>query len=121
MTSLEMIRSPADFAALQRGGRSRAHPLLLLRYRRNDLDSTRYGISTARRIGGAVVRNRLRRQLRAILREVGQRVEPGWDVLIVVRSAAAGVRQLELEAALMRLLAVAGLLPAVSNADGGRP
>jgi ribonuclease P protein component len=104
-----MIRSATDFARLQQEGRSRAHPLLLLRYRRNDLDRTRYGISTARRIGSAVVRNRLRRQLRALLRRCDPDVSGGWDVLIVVRGAAAGVRQPELEAALTQLLAGARL------------
>lgn len=109
LAPLEMIRSATDFARLQQQGRSRAHPLLLLRYHRNDLDRTRYGLSTARRIGPAVVRNRLRRQLRALLRQLGPDIAVGWDVLIVVRAAAAGARQSDLEAALVKLLAAAGL------------
>lgn len=109
MAPLEMIRSATDFARLQQEGRSRSHPLLLLRYRRNDLDRTRYGISTARRIGTAVLRNRIRRRLRSVLRELGPTVSPGWDVLIVVRAAAAGARQADLENALGRLITSSGL------------
>jgi ribonuclease P protein component len=105
-----MIRSATDFARLQQEGRSRAHPLLLVRYRRNDLDCTRYGISTARRIGSAVVRNRLRRQIRALLRQFDAHIDTGWDVLIVARGAAVGVHYNELGTAMAQLLAGARLM-----------
>lgn len=107
--SLEMITSVADFAALQAGGRSRAHPLLVLRYRANDLGRARYGISTSRRIGGAVVRNRIRRRLREILRRDSRRIAAGWDLLLVARPAASAASQAELALALDRLVANAGL------------
>lgn len=107
--SLEMIRSVADFAALQSAGRSRSHPLLVLRYRRNDVARTRYGISTGRRLGNAVARNRVRRRLREILRHEQPRVAVGWDILLVCRPAAANASQAELAGALARTLAGAGL------------
>jgi ribonuclease P protein component len=108
--SLTMIRSAADFAALQTGSRSRAHPLLVLRYRRNDVEPTRFGISTGRKLGNAVVRNRVRRRLRTVLRSMSGRLAMGWDVLIVARPAAATATQAELGAALERLMVGARLL-----------
>jgi ribonuclease P protein component len=105
-----MLSSTVAFRAIQTDSRSRSHPLLLLRYRGNDLERTRYGISTGRRIGSAVVRNRLRRRLRTVLRALDGRVARGWDVLIVTRAAAADARQVDLEAALTQLLRTAGLL-----------
>lgn len=113
---LNMIRSPLDFQALQAGSRSRSHHLLALRYRRNDLDATRYGISTGRRIGPAVVRNRVRRRLRTILRGMAGRIPPGWDVLIVARPGAANASQLELAQGLERLLRSAGILRSTDDA-----
>lgn len=110
MGSLEMLRSAADFAALQAQSRGRAHPLMLLRFRRNDIERTRYGMSTGRRVGAAVVRNRVRRRLRSILRRLDGQVEQGWDVLIVCRPAAAVATEQELELGLRRLMAAAGLL-----------
>lgn len=112
MAGLEMLRSTVDFRSLQAGSRSRAHPLLLLRYRRNELDRTRYGISTGRRIGPAVVRNRIRRRLRTILRALDGRTERGWDVLVIARAGAGDATQVEFEQALIRLLTGAGLLTA---------
>jgi ribonuclease P protein component len=108
--SLDMIRSAVDFRAMQAQSRSRTHPLLLLRYRRNDLDRTRYGISTGRRVGTAVARNAVRRRLRTVLRRLDADVERGFDVLVIARQPAAAASQAELETALLRLLANAGLL-----------
>lgn len=120
MATLEMISSAVTFKAIQTDSRSCAHPLLLLRYRRNDLDRTRFGISTGRRVGSAVVRNRVRRRLRTALRRQLPVIERGWDVLIVARPQAASATQAELESALHRLLRAAGMLRP-NTAEGGVP
>lgn len=114
--SLQMITSVADFSALQAAGRSRAHPLLVVRYRQNDVGRTRYGISTARRVGGAVTRNRIRRRLREILRRQDESVAAGWDILFVARPPAAAASQADLAAVVERLMTTAGLLSAGSRA-----
>lgn len=111
-----MIRSATDFRALQSEGHSRVHPLLVMRYRSNGQEVTRYGISTGRRIGSAVLRNRIRRRLRTVLRELGAQVGPGWDVLIISRPAAASATQAELRLALERLLRATGLMEGTNSA-----
>lgn len=105
-----MLRSAVAFRAIQTDSRSRSHPLLLLRYRGNELEQTRYGISTSRRLGTAVVRNRQRRRLRTILRAVAADVRPGWDILLVMRPSSAAATQAELAPALVGLLRGAGLV-----------
>lgn len=110
MSALEMLRSTVDFQQMNGQSRSRAHPTLMMRYRSNGLDRTRYGISTGRRIGTAVVRNRVRRRLRTILRRLGSQVEPGWDILLAARPLAAEASQSELDQVLTRLMNTAGLL-----------
>jgi ribonuclease P protein component len=109
MASLEMIRSRLDFAALQTDARSRIDPLIVLRYRRNGLDRTRFGISTGRRTGGAVVRNTIRRRLRHILVGLVDQIAAGWDVLVICRPPAAQASQAQLGEALDRLFRQAGL------------
>ena len=105
-----MIRSRLDFAALQTDARSRLDPVLVLRYRRNGLDQTRFGISTGRRTGTAVVRNTIRRRLRTVIVSMLERIAPGWDVLVIARPAAAQATQAELAIVFQRLLHKAGLL-----------
>jgi ribonuclease P protein component len=107
-----MLRSAVAFRAIQTDSRSRSHPLLLLRYRGNGLERSRFGISTSRRLGPAVVRNRQRRRLRTILRGIAPSVVPGSDVLLVLRPAAAAASQAELEPAVVGLMRGAGLLAA---------
>ncbi len=101
---LEMLRAAGDFDALQAANRSRAHPLLVIRWRRNDIGRTRFGLSTGRRLGGAVVRNRVRRRLREALRASDHRPNGGWDILIVCRPQSATAGYTELRAALDKLL-----------------
>lgn len=57
------------------------------------------GLITTKRIGNAVVRNRVRRRLRGIAQRIGDRIRPGhWLVLIARNSAAdASSEQLEKE------------------------
>ena len=101
--SLVMLRSKRDFAALQGAGRSRAHPLLILRFRRNELGRDRFGISTGKRLGNAVVRNRVRRRIRETLRKIDG-TTAGWDVLVVARPGSATATYTELQDALQRLM-----------------
>jgi ribonuclease P protein component len=100
---LEMLRSRSDFSALQAGGRSRGHRLVTVRTRPNLLDHDRFGISTSRNVGTAVVRNRVRRRLREILRATPTGAQ-GRDVLVVCRPAAATASYDELRDAIARLL-----------------
>src|SRR5918993_4931574 len=58
---LVMLSRPGDFARLAEGGVSRTHPLLVGRFVRNDLDQTRFGFATGKRLGGAVIRSRVLR------------------------------------------------------------
>ena len=87
-----MLSRPQDFAAIQEDGTPRSHPLLAARFLRTDLETTRFGLSTGRKLGGAVVRNRVRRRLREALRAMAPSFRPGWDVLIIARPAIVGGR-----------------------------
>jgi ribonuclease P protein component len=109
-----MLSSPEDFASLQGEGTVRSNSLLVVRIRRNDLEETRFGISTGRKLGGAVVRNRVRRRLREALRVMAPSFRPGWDVLIIARPPVTAADYEALTGSLQHLLRRGGVL-------GGRP
>jgi ribonuclease P protein component len=71
-----------------------------------------------RRVGGAVVRNRVRRRLRELARRRLGRVAPGWDLVIAARAPAATATSAALGAELDRLLARAKVLAAGSEEGG---
>ena len=86
---------------------------------------SRFGISVKKALGGAVVRNRIRRRIREILRRNRTEIPTGWDIVIHPRSSVARAEFTSLEAELVRLLrgiASAGLSPNPRTMNpGARP
>ena len=70
----------------------------------------RIGFVTSRRVGGATVRNRVRRRLREIVRRHQHEVRAGVWMVLVARPAAAGARSSALEAEWLKLAQRAGLI-----------
>jgi ribonuclease P protein component len=105
-----MLSHPQDFATLQREGTTRSNPLLLARFRRTGLETTRVGLATGRKLGNAVIRNRVRRRLREALRVMAPSFQPGWDVLIIARPSLVEADQDAMVGALRRVLERGGVL-----------
>jgi ribonuclease P protein component len=77
----------------------------MIRFRPNQEGHNRFGISTGRRLGKAVVRNRVRRRIREALRRTGQApTGSGYDILVVARQASVEATYPQLQEALDRLI-----------------
>ena len=105
-----MLSRPGDFARLTERSVAKTHPLLVGLFVRTDLDQTRFGFATGKRLGGAVVRNRARRRIREDLRAMAPSFQPGWDVLIIARPALVSADHDALVGALQRVLRSGGVL-----------
>ncbi len=103
------LRRRRDFDAVFRRGRSWHNELLVLRALTNSLEHNRYGFVTPKRLGGAVVRNRLRRRLREAIRVLPTNC--GWDVVVSPKAPAANANFQQLNRAVVDLLVRAGILP----------
>jgi ribonuclease P protein component len=66
--------------------------------------ASRFGISVKKALGGAVVRNRIRRRIREILRRNRTEIPTGWDIVIHPKGTVARAAFAPLEAELVRLL-----------------
>jgi len=77
---------------------------MVVRFVPNARDHDRFGISTGRRLGGAVQRNHVRRRVREILRQAPNETGHGCDILIVARPASVSATFDELSTTLERLL-----------------
>jgi ribonuclease P protein component len=80
-----------DFDAVYRQGRSVSTRFLVLyRFPRGDGETEpRLGLAVPKSVGTAVVRNRVKRQLRETWRELGDGVATGFDYVLVARPALA--------------------------------
>ncbi len=87
-----------------------ANSYLVLYARRNRTGTNRVGVTVGKKLGHAVVRNRVRRRLREIYRLNEFRFAPGWDIVVVARSRCIGADFQKLTDAYLSLAEKAGIL-----------
>ena len=93
-----------EFDAVYRGGKRRSSSHFTVFFRANELPQSRFGVSIKKALGGAVMRNRIRRRLREIVRCHRAEIPMGWDIVIHPKSAVAKAPFAALTTDLLRLL-----------------
>jgi ribonuclease P protein component len=83
--------------------------------------ATRLGLITSRRVGGAVVRNGVRRRLRAAIRLSRPRLRAGAWVVVIARQQAANATAADLAAEWLRLAERASMLTPLAAASSAPP
>ena len=87
-----------------------ANGMLVLYARPNRTDKNRVGITTGKKLGHAVVRNRARRRLREVYRLNEAKFKPGYDIVVVARSRCVTADFQKLTNAYLSLAQKAGIL-----------
>lgn len=87
-----------------------ANSYLVLYARKNRSDTNRVGVTVSKKLGCAVVRNRVRRRLREVYRLNEAKFAPGWDVVVVARSRCIAADFQKLTEAYLSLASKAGIL-----------
>ena len=118
------LRHRQDFKNVYQKGRRRSGKILTVRALRassadkasqkdapGNFCATRIGISISQKVSKkAVVRNRIKRQIRAAFRQMLSGISPGWLVVVVVAPAACSCKYDEILRELEQLLAEAEVL-----------
>ena len=106
------LRQTRDFTRVREHGKSAQARLIRVGLLRAGGDQpAKAGIITSRRVGGAVVRNKVRRRLREILKSCLPQIPAGLLVVVVAKSAAAEASFEQLKAEWLLLARRLSILP----------
>ena len=87
-----------------------ANSYMVLYARKNRTATNRVGITVSKKLGHAVVRNRVRRRFREIYRLNEAKFQPGWDIVVVARTKAVHADFGKLQNGYLELAKKAGIL-----------
>ncbi|MDQ0061524.1 ribonuclease P protein component [Paenibacillus harenae] len=108
------LRNRGDFSRIYRGGKSFANGQFVVYWSKQpDADPFRLGVSASKKIGNAVMRNRMRRMVKEIVRHQADRIAPKTDLILIVRKPATAMKMKEMEKSVLHVLKKAGLLKSV--------
>ena len=110
MEKLVPICRNNDFRRIYARGKSYVSPLVVVYALKNRTKNVRVGITTSKKVGNAVQRNRSRRVIREAFRALAPRVRPGFDLVLVARGKTPYVKSTDVRRQLERQLQAAGLL-----------
>lgn len=108
MRDERFITKSEQYALIYDKGSTWVDNLLVMKSMPNGLPLARYGFSISKRVGKAVIRNRIRRRLREILRL--SPLQPGWDAVFIARPEASMTDCTTLSKSVVSLLSRARLL-----------
>jgi ribonuclease P protein component len=104
---VQRLTKPGQYSLVYKKGGSLSDRFLVLKTIPNQLEYSRYGISVSKKVGNAVVRNRVKRVLREILRLTP--LERGLDIIIIARNPAAFCTYRDLNKSVLNLLSRASM------------
>jgi len=115
------LRKREDFNTVYRYGKSFANSQFVVYWRkRGQKGSFRMGVSASSKLGGAVVRNRLRRMVKEIVRLNASKLLEDTDLILIVRKPALNMAYKEMEGSILHVLRKAGLLKGTKPNFSGR-
>lgn len=97
-----IIKSNKDFMKVYKKGRFSANSLITIYFLPNRSPYNRIGITTSKKIGNAVQRNRARRIIRAAYRNTEKLFPIGFDIIFVARTDILNAKSTNIETFIKR-------------------
>lgn len=94
-----------DFSKVYRFGKSVANrQFVLYVMKRHDTEEFRLGISVSKKVGNAVVRNRIKRLIKEIVRGNRSKIPEHYDLIIIARKPSVDMEYDQMEKSIMHIL-----------------
>ena len=100
----EIVQKNQEFNSIIKTGKYKKNNFFVLYYIDNNFDYPRFGITLPTKIGNAVTRNKLKRQLRAIIDKNKLLFKSGKDYIIIIRTNAIDLKFYEMEEKLISII-----------------
>ncbi len=110
MKRTDTLKNNYEFRRIYAKGKSYHHPALILYLMKNRAGICRIGITTSKKIGNAVQRNRCRRIIRAGYAGLEDKIKDNYDIVIVARSRTKYLKSSDIEDILISQLKQAGAI-----------
>lgn len=85
MKKINIIKKTSEFTRIINNGRYDVSKELTLYYEKTNLDNYYFGLSVGKKLGNAVLRNKIRRQLKNIIDQ--NQYEKGYNCIIMIKKA----------------------------------
>jgi len=118
MEKIYRLRSNMEFKKVYSGGKSYWNRNLVLYVKKNNVGDTRIGYSITKKIGNAVVRNKIRRRMKEIYRLNFNGVKNNYDLILIPKKNIVDISYKELESAMLHILKIANVLKVQSDKNG---
>ena len=117
MLDFVTLKMNGDFRRLYNRGKAVTNPALVMYYMKNRAGICRIGITTSKKIGNAVERNRSRRVIREAFRQICPDLNPCYDIVMVARSKTKYLKSTRIEVVMRGIFENEGMLKSESEGE----
>lgn len=100
------LKKDQDFKSVYRNRKTYGNRNFTLYIRPNHTNQVRIGFSISKKVGNAVVRNRIKRRLKMLYRDHCKELKPGYDLVLVVKNNVADLSFPQLKSAFIHIMRV---------------
>ena len=104
------LKKDSDFRKVYKHGKSFANKYLVLYILNNKSENSRIGISVSKKVGKAIIRNKVRRRIKEAYRvNIDENVKCGYDIVFIARVAIKDADYKDIEKSIKHLVKKSGL------------